>query len=45
MVINANGDVSRFDDFNLPVVNDSFDGFAGPLAGVLTGMELSLIHI
>ncbi len=42
LVINANGDVSRFDDFNLPVVNDSFDGFAGPLAGVLTGMEWAI---
>ncbi|MEM7653288.1 MAG: molybdenum cofactor guanylyltransferase MobA [Pseudomonadota bacterium] len=38
-VLNANGDASRFDDFGLPVVADVVEGFAGPLAGVLTGLE------
>ncbi|MCW5700530.1 MAG: molybdenum cofactor guanylyltransferase MobA [Rhodospirillales bacterium] len=38
LVINAGGDESRFADFGLPVVADVIDGFAGPLAGVLTGM-------
>ena len=42
LVLNANGDASRFRNFNLPVVNDSFDGFAGPLAGILTGMEWTI---
>ena len=42
LVLNANGDASRFSDFNLPVVNDSFEGFAGPLAGILTGMEWTI---
>ena len=42
LVLNANGDASRFSNFNLPVVNDSFDGFAGPLAGILTGMEWTI---
>ncbi len=39
MVLSANGDVTRFADFGLPVVRDSIDGFAGPLAGALAGME------
>ncbi len=38
LVINANGDPSRFSSFALPVVADVIEGFAGPLAGVLSGM-------
>ncbi|MBN43716.1 MAG: molybdenum cofactor guanylyltransferase MobA [Alphaproteobacteria bacterium] len=39
VVINANGDASRFADFSLPVVADTVGGFAGPLAGVLAGLD------
>ena len=39
IVINANGDTSRFGSFGLPVVADSVEGFAGPLAGVLAGLD------
>ena len=39
MVLNANGDAARFAAFGLPVAADVVDGFAGPLAGVLTGLE------
>ncbi|MEM1384775.1 MAG: molybdenum cofactor guanylyltransferase MobA [Pseudomonadota bacterium] len=39
MVLNANGDPSRFGQFGLPVVPDTVEGFAGPLAGVLAGMR------
>ncbi len=39
LVINANGDPARFDAFDLPVAADTVEGFAGPLAGVLAGME------
>ena len=39
VVINANGDAARFEGFGLPVIADVVDGFAGPLAGVLTGLE------
>jgi molybdopterin-guanine dinucleotide biosynthesis protein A len=39
LVINANGDAARFAAFGLPVVPDSIEGFAGPLAGVLSGMD------
>ncbi len=38
-IINANGDPDRFASFGLPVIADVVDGFAGPLAGVLTGLE------
>ena len=39
IVINANGDPSRFADTNLPVVADSVPDFAGPLAGILAGLD------
>jgi molybdenum cofactor guanylyltransferase len=39
LVLNANGDPARFAAYGLPVVADSVPGFAGPLAGVLAGME------
>lgn len=39
LVLNANGDPARFAAFDLPVLPDVVGDFAGPLAGVLTGME------
>ncbi|NQU60231.1 MAG: molybdenum cofactor guanylyltransferase MobA [Rhodospirillales bacterium] len=39
LLINANGDPKRFEHFGLPIAADVIEGFAGPLAGVLTGME------
>ena len=39
LALNANGDAARFDDLGLPVLRDSIDGFAGPLAGVLAGLD------
>jgi molybdopterin-guanine dinucleotide biosynthesis protein A len=44
LVLNANGDPSRFARFGLPVVADAVEGFAGPLAGVLTGMEWARLN-
>lgn len=44
LAINANGDPARFSDFDLPVIPDVIDGFAGPLAGVLTGLEWAAEH-
>ena len=41
-IINANGDATRYDAFGLPVVRDVLEGFVGPLAGVLTGLEWAL---
>jgi molybdopterin-guanine dinucleotide biosynthesis protein A len=39
MVLNANGDPTRFARFGLPVVADDVAGFAGPLAGILAGLD------
>ncbi len=39
MAINANGDPARFGEFGLPVIADTVQGFAGPLAGVLAGLD------
>ena len=44
LVLNANGDPARFAGFGLPVVADVGAGFAGPLAGVLTGLEWAAAH-
>ncbi|MDA0368324.1 MAG: molybdenum cofactor guanylyltransferase MobA [Proteobacteria bacterium] len=39
LILNANGDPARFGAYGIPVVPDVIDGFAGPLAGILTAME------
>ena len=45
LILNANGDPSRFAEFDLTVVTDIVAGFHGPLAGVLTGMEWTTTHV
>ena len=44
LVLNANGDLSRFVGFGLPIAPDVVEGYAGPLAGVLTGLEWARAH-
>jgi molybdenum cofactor guanylyltransferase len=44
VVLNANGDPARFARFGLPVVADSVPDFAGPLAGVLAGLDWTALH-
>lgn len=39
IVLNANGDPSRFSSLGLPVARDTIEGFPGPLAGVLSGLR------
>jgi molybdopterin-guanine dinucleotide biosynthesis protein A len=39
IAINANGDPARFADTGLPVLADDVEGFVGPLAGVLAGLD------
>ena len=39
IVLNANGDPARFAAFERPVVPDSVPDFAGPLAGILAGLD------
>jgi molybdenum cofactor guanylyltransferase len=44
LVLNANGDPSRFAEFGLTVIADAVPDYAGPLAGVLAGMGWSATH-
>lgn len=44
LAINANGDPARFADFGLPIVADTIEGFAGPLAGVLAGLRWAAVN-
>jgi molybdopterin-guanine dinucleotide biosynthesis protein A len=39
IIINANGDPKRFEDTGCTVVPDNVPGFAGPLAGILAGLD------
>jgi molybdopterin-guanine dinucleotide biosynthesis protein A len=39
LALNANGDPARFADWGLPVLPDSIEGYVGPLAGVLAGLD------
>ena len=39
VVLNANGDPTRFARFGLPVIADDVPDFAGPLAGILAGLD------
>src|SRR5688500_1577433 len=45
LVLNANGDPQRFAPTGLPVVPDSVQGFVGPLAGVLAGMDWAAANV
>jgi molybdenum cofactor guanylyltransferase len=45
IVINANGDPARFAPSGLPVVPDDVEGFAGPLAGILAGLDWAAVHV
>jgi molybdenum cofactor guanylyltransferase len=44
LIINANGDPARFADTRLPVVADTVPDFAGPLAGILAGLDWAAAH-
>ena len=39
IVLNANGDPQRFSAYGLPVIADGVKNFAGPLAGILAGLD------
>ncbi len=39
VLINANRNLSAYESLGVPLWPDSIDGFAGPLAGFLTGLE------
>lgn len=44
LALNANGDAARFAHMGIPVISDSIAGFAGPLAGVLAGLDWAASH-
>jgi molybdopterin-guanine dinucleotide biosynthesis protein A len=44
LILNANGDPARFAAFALPVVADTVEGFAGPLAGILAALDWTAAH-
>ncbi len=39
IIINANGNPDRFHNINNPIIADTIEGYAGPLAGVLCAMQ------
>lgn len=39
LILNANGDPSRFESFSLSVVEDNVKGNPGPLAGILAALD------
>lgn len=44
LVLSANGDPARFKGVGLPVVADSLPDYAGPLAGILAGLDWASAH-
>jgi molybdopterin-guanine dinucleotide biosynthesis protein A len=44
IVLNDNGDPARFAQYGLPVIADSIPDFAGPLAGILAGLDWAATH-
>jgi molybdopterin-guanine dinucleotide biosynthesis protein A len=44
LILNANGDPARFASTKLTVVPDSVPDFAGPLAGILAGLDWAAAH-
>jgi molybdenum cofactor guanylyltransferase len=44
VIINANGELDRFATLGLPVISDGVTSFAGPLAGILAGLDWLAEH-
>lgn len=44
IILNANGDPSRFAEFGFPVAADPVGDYAGPLAGILAGLTYARDH-
>lgn len=45
MLVSANGDPARFAEFGLPVIADALPDFAGPLAGILAGLDFIAAYL
>ncbi len=44
LILNASGDPHRLAGFGLPVIPDTIAGHAGPLAGILAGLEWAAVN-
>lgn len=44
LLLSANGDPAAYAAFGLPTVADDVEGFKGPLAGVLAGLDWIAVH-
>jgi len=44
LILNANGEPSRFASFGLPVIADTVADFPGPLAGILAALDWMATH-
>lgn len=44
VALNTNNDPAHFHHLGIPIIPDSVTGFAGPLAGILAGMEWASIQ-
>src|SRR5450631_822255 len=44
LVLSANGDPARLTDFGFPIAADDVQGFKGPLAGILAGLDWIARH-
>jgi molybdopterin-guanine dinucleotide biosynthesis protein A len=44
LILNANGDPTRFATFGLPVIADTVENFPGPLAGILAALDWVAIN-
>ena len=44
LILNANGDPTRFASFGLPVIPDTIENFPGPLAGILAALDWAVTH-
>lgn len=45
LVVSANGDPRRFASYGLPIVADEVPDFAGPLAGILAGLDFIATYL
>ena len=45
LILNANGDPTRFHDVDLPIVPDAINNHPGALSGILTAMEWAHEHM
>src|SRR6478672_11643768 len=44
LILNANGDPTRFAAFGLPVIPDGVADFPGPLAGILAALDWAVVN-